>query len=101
MLFAPIFFSIYKQPVRQAINYKGLMPFDPNLPATNTPLSSAQMRAQLTGLKAIADQVRAERASHINDVAELNIMASDPPTVSEMQQVIDKLNEVITALKRA
>ena len=31
------------------------MPFDPTLPATNSPLSSAEMRAQLTALKALLD----------------------------------------------
>jgi hypothetical protein len=33
------------------------MPFDPTLPANNSPGSSAQMRSQLTGLKAIIDAV--------------------------------------------
>ena len=31
------------------------MPFDPTLPVTNSPLSSAEMRAQLTALKALID----------------------------------------------
>lgn len=33
------------------------MSFDPNLPATNAPNSSAEMRAQLNGLKALIDAI--------------------------------------------
>ncbi len=33
------------------------MPFDPTLPATGSPLDSAQMRGQLTALKALIDSV--------------------------------------------
>lgn len=35
------------------------MPYDPTLPANNSPLSSAQMRAQLQGLKSLIDAVPA------------------------------------------
>ena len=31
------------------------MPYDPNLPANNSPLSSAVMRGQLTSLKSLID----------------------------------------------
>ncbi|MBI5822086.1 MAG: hypothetical protein HZA88_24195 [Verrucomicrobia bacterium] len=33
------------------------MPFDPNLPADNSPLNAAEMRGQLTGLKADIDSI--------------------------------------------
>ena len=35
------------------------MPYDPTLPASNSPLSSAEMRSQLTGLKALIDAIPA------------------------------------------
>ena len=34
------------------------MSFDPNLPAPNSPLASAVMRAQFNGLKALIDAVQ-------------------------------------------
>ena len=49
------------------------MSFDPTKPANNSPNSSAEMRAQLTAL--FYDQ-------------------------SQMQQVLDKLDELINALRR-
>lgn len=36
-------------------------------------------------------------ANSLNSVGTLNIALSDPPTTAEVQQVVDKLNEVITS----
>jgi hypothetical protein len=156
------------------------MPFDPNLPATNSPNSSAQMRGQLNGLKDLIDAIQtitaaqvdatntlppgnpaavtltvaggtlhftfdipqgangadgingsngsdgsqglqgdpgpqgpmgeisnmdlqnaiAGTSSNSNGVSTLDFIPSDPPSQMEMQQVIDKVNELINALRR-
>ena len=138
------------------------MPFDPTKPANGSPLSSEEMRGQLTALKALIDAVPAgppgpqgpafssvqigsvttgapgspasasvatfgnnveisfvipegqpgevttvELSNEIagtarnpNTVAPLGLAVSDPPTQSEMQQIVAKLDELIAALTR-
>ena len=44
------------------------MPFDPNLPATNSPNSSAEMRSQLTSLKALIDAILTITAAQVDGV---------------------------------
>ena len=61
----------------------------------NTPLDAAQMRNQLNGLN---DQFP-NKATAVPNVAELNIDISDPPTQSNLQDVVNKVNELINALK--
>ncbi len=39
-------------------------------------------------------------SSNSNAVAALGIVVSDPPTQAEMQQVVNKVDELITALRR-
>ena len=39
-------------------------------------------------------------SSNSNGVATLGLVVSDPPTQAEMQQVVNKLDELITALRR-
>ncbi|WP_461783479.1 hypothetical protein [Prosthecobacter sp.] len=39
-------------------------------------------------------------SSHSNGVALLGLAVSDPPTQSEVQQIVNKLDELITALRR-
>jgi len=36
----------------------------------------------------------------VNAVGELSLAISDPPTQSEVEAILDKLNELITALHR-
>ena len=138
------------------------MPFDPLKPATGSPLSSEEMRGQLTALKALIDAVPAGppgpqgpafssvqiasvttgapgspasasvntfgnnvelsfvipegqpgevtsvelsngiagTARNPNTVAPLGLAVSDPPTQTEMQQIVAKLDELIAALLR-
>ena len=47
------------------------MPFDPNLPATNSPIVSAELRSQFTSLKALIDDQAAGLASLTTRVAAL------------------------------
>ena len=98
------------------------MPFDPSLPQENTEIDAAQMRAQLTGLKALIDAVPAgppgapgapgevsaadlvaERMNHARNptgVSVLGITISDPFVASEIQALAAKVDELITALRR-
>ena len=80
------------------------MPFDPAKPATNAPLSSAEMRGQLNGLNQnINDMVNAAIAgtsSNSNAVNTLNQGAAGGYDQTQMQQVLDKIDELINALRR-
>jgi hypothetical protein len=71
------------------------MPFDPTKPVENTPLDAAEMRAQLNAL----NDNTSLKASKPTGVGTLPIVVSDPPTQTEMQWVVDKLNDLITALQ--
>ncbi len=89
------------------------MPFDPTKPANNSPLSSAEMRSQLTSLEAEIQQ-RATQAevnntvalgiagtsSNSNVVGTLSQAADGSYQQGQMQQVMDKLDELILALRR-
>ncbi len=85
------------------------MPFDPSKPATNSPLASAEMRAQLTALNADI-QTRATQAelgaaiagtsSNSNGVGALTQGASEGYDQNQMQQVLNKIDELINALRR-
>ena len=90
------------------------MPFDPTLPAFHSVNSSAEMRGQLTSLKALIDALAAQIASlqaqltagiagtssNTNGVALPGLIVSDPPTQAEMQALADKQEELITTLRR-
>lgn len=56
------------------------MPFDPTLPASNSPNSSAQMRAQLNGLKDLIDAVSGVTSAQVDAVNTLP--AGSPATVA-------------------
>ena len=90
------------------------MPFNPALPANNSPVSSAELRNQFTGLKSLVDDcptttamqtyvnsyVQTNAASNISTFEDLaGFTVSDPPTQTEVQIVVNKLNELIGALK--
>ena len=89
------------------------MPFDPTKPATNSPNSSAEMRSQLTALDAdiqqratqadLANAIAAAIAgtsSNSNGVGTLSQGASGGYDQSQMQAVLDKIDELINALRR-
>ena len=54
--------------------------FNPTLPADNTPLVSAEMRSQLTSLKALIDAIVSVQSAQIDSVTTLP--AGDAATVS-------------------
>ena len=80
------------------------MPFDPSKPANSSPLSSAEMRGQFNSLnQAITDAVNAAIAgtsNNSNGVATLGQSANAGYDPGQMQAVLDKLDELITALRR-
>ena len=58
------------------------MPFDPALPATGSPLSSAVMRDQLTGLKSLIDALQTLTQAQIDGVTTVAPGESAAVTVS-------------------
>lgn len=89
------------------------MPFDPSKPANSSSVSSAEMRSQLTSLntdlqtRATAASVAASIAAAItgtsnnsNGVSTLSQGADGSYNPSQMQAVLDKIDELINALRR-
>jgi hypothetical protein len=84
------------------------MAFNPALPATNTPQSSAEMRAQFTGLKSLIDAVPAspaiqsavteQVATLLSGVNQLTLTISNPPTQAQVTAILNQLNLVISRL---
>lgn len=91
------------------------MPFDPAQPADHSTLTAQVVRDQLNALKGIMDAIPAAitaavnaavaaalagTSSNTNNVDSLGMMVSDPPTQSELQLATNKIDELITALRR-
>lgn len=85
------------------------MPFDPTLPQAGTPVDADQIRAQLTALNddiqtratsADLAAVIAGTSSNSNAVATLAQNAQPSYDQNQMQAVLDKIDELINALRR-
>ena len=86
------------------------MPFNANVPADHSPLSSAEMRDQFNGLKdqldalptsgAMTSALLPQTAGNVNGVEPLNLTISDPPTQAQVQAIMYKLNELLYNLNR-
>jgi hypothetical protein len=107
------------------------MPFDPNQPAENSPLSSAVMRSQLTSLKTLIDAVPAgppgpegaqgppgpagppgevttvdlnaaiaTTSSNSNAVSLLGEIADSSYNQPQIQNLINKVDELLTVMRR-
>jgi len=80
------------------------MPYDPNIPADHAPLSSAVMRANLSALNQDwingVNSAIASSSNNSNAVATLSEGASGSYDPSQMQRVLDKIDELINALRR-
>jgi hypothetical protein len=86
------------------------MAYDPTLPANNSLISSTELRSQLQGLKTLIDQkttltevnsaITQQSSANSNGVFALGMNVSDPPTQSEVQEIADKIDELLAALKR-
>ena len=85
------------------------MPFNPALPAANSPVSSVELRHQFNGLnsdiqgKAFEDDCVnrfTDTARNPVNVSPVNLTISDPPTQAEVQAIASKLDELIGNLMR-
>jgi hypothetical protein len=86
------------------------MPFDPTLPAASSQISSAELRSQLNGLKSLIDvlptsgdvddEIKSLTPAPVDTVVTLTQTISNPPTQAQVTAIQNKLNELITALKR-
>jgi hypothetical protein len=83
--------------------------FDPTLPQENTPADAAQMRAQLNALnddiqtRALSSQLAillAQTSANSNNVAMLGQVASGSYDQNQMQDLLNKLDELINVLRR-
>jgi hypothetical protein len=95
------------------IVFTNAMPFDPTKPANNSPASSAEMRSQLTSLNADIQQratindlnnsianALAQTSNNSNGVGTLGMSADGSYNQSQMQDLINKVDELINALRR-
>ncbi len=89
------------------------MPFNPSLPADNSPLSSQEMRGQLTALNTDIQQratvnnmnsglaaVLSQTSNNTNGVATLNETADGAYNATQMQAALDKIDELINTARR-
>lgn len=89
------------------------MPFDPTKPANNSPASSAEMRSQFTSLNADIQQratfndlnnaianALAQTSNNSNGVSTLGQGADGNYNQQQMQDLINKVDELINALRR-
>ena len=87
------------------------MAFDPTKPANNSPVSSAELREQLTSLKTeIDDRVVLSELDNIMigfnagrvppEVLPLGMTVSNPPTQAQVQAIANKIDEMLVFLKR-
>ena len=70
------------------------MPFNPNVPADHSPLSSAEMRGQFQAIQNNVDAVR----EVLTFVQPLGLTVSNPPTQAQVQAIANKLDELINTL---
>ena len=79
------------------------MAYDPTLPANNSLISSSELRNQFNSLNeliiGLQDQCD-DTPHHTNDIAQLSLTISNPPTQAEVQAIRDKINEMLTAMFR-
>ena len=89
------------------------MPFDPTKPANNSPNSSAEMRSQLTSLNADIQQrvtfndlsnaitgALQQTSNNTNSVSTLGQSADGSYNPGQIQDLINKVDELILALRR-
>ncbi len=78
------------------------MPFDPTKPANATKVVAAELRAQFNALN---DRIVALEAALANtaqnpSLGTLSLALSDPPTRTEVQQMLDFLNTLLNQITR-
>jgi hypothetical protein len=76
------------------------MSFDPNLPQTNSPVASAELRDQFNALKELIDerptveQMTLNSASNIDAMAPLPTDFHNPPTFEDLVTITFKINRL-------
>jgi hypothetical protein len=70
------------------------MAFNPNVPATNAPIVSAELRNQFQAIQNNVDAVREQ----LQIVQPLGLTVSNPPTQAQVQAIANKLDELINTL---
>ena len=90
------------------------MSFDPSKPANNVQVTATELRDQFNALKALIDgltsavsTLQAQVTGLMNDtphncagVGDLSLTLSNPTQSFEVQQLIDKINELMGVLRR-
>ena len=87
------------------------MAYDPTKPANGSAISSSELRSQFTGLKTLIDEkandadivttIQTNSSGAISGIVDyLSLGVSNPPTQAEVQAIADKIDELITVLKR-
>ena len=92
------------------------MAFDSTLPANHAPIVAAELRNQFNALADVCnelsdridavpnndgmtDRINDLSARNADSVVPLSLSLSSPPTQAQVQAILDKLNELITALR--
>jgi hypothetical protein len=70
------------------------MAFNPNVPSTNAPIVSAELRNQFQAIQNNIDAVREQ----LQIVQPLGLTVSNPPTQAQVQAIANKLDELINTL---
>ena len=87
------------------------MAYDPTKPADGSLADAAELRNQLAGLKTLIDAkvntadldaaIVANSSGPTAGLIEyLNITVSDPPSAANVQAIVDRLNDLISLLRR-
>ena len=85
------------------------MSFNPNLPANDSPIVAPELRDQFNGLQENIDAKAYDSAcvARLNTTAlnplsvqPLNLVVSNPVTQAEVQNLANKVDEMLLALKR-
>ena len=83
------------------------MPFDPTLPANNSPIVSAELRNQLNALNdtindcvaGLPDTIAQNAAASVDNLNPLSLTISNPPTQAQVQAIANALADLINALR--
>ena len=90
------------------------MPFDPNYPQDGQLIDATDFRNQFNALKALIDTLQSQinalqgqisalipdTPHNCASVGDLSLSLSNPTQSFEVQQLIDKINELLNALRR-
>ena len=87
------------------------MAYDPTKPVDHSPIVAVELRDQFAGLKDLIDDkvssadvsaaIVSETPKNIDGMDTLSLVISNPPTQGEVQQIADKIAELINSLQRS